>query len=413
MSADQRNNFSVVRRGYDPEQVKAYIAERDHEWESKLTGTAEYIDKIEAQLAEAKSREEAVHLTLVAATKTKEELLESAKRQLEDAKVEAQEQATEILANAKREAFQMVTQSTQDAERAIEKARAQVERIRNESGSLNEDARGEAEEITAHARQNADRILAEARAEAETTLANARSEALSMLSEIKEESERMVAERDQELERIRAAADTEASMTTERLRHLNTLASDLEERLRLLASGAFDEAAAINSALQHEFTQDPRLEQVIHQSEAHSTEQAAAPVVMEETEPTVVVADVAEPTTAEVDVPTADETTVQVIVDADDEGHKRAEARNEPEEQAAAPMSETDVDRADLEADAARAPRGSFYSRRSARLPRIGADAASGALAAVSAMRTRAREESDLDSEGEPANSGDLAMQTA
>ena len=138
MSADPRNDFSVVRRGYDPEQVKAYIAERDHEWERKLTGTAEYIDKIEAQLAEAKSREEAVHLTLVAATKTKEELLESAKRQLEDAKIEAQEEATRILADAKREAFEMVTHSTQEAAKAVEAARAEVERIRDQSGSLNE-----------------------------------------------------------------------------------------------------------------------------------------------------------------------------------------------------------------------------------------------------------------------------------
>jgi F0F1-type ATP synthase membrane subunit b/b' len=413
MSADPRNDFSVVRRGFDPEQVRSYIAQRDLEWESKLAGTAEYIDKIEGQLAEAKSREEAVHLTLVAATKTKEELLESAKRQLEEAKVRAQQEADEILANAKREAFEMVTRSNQDAEKAIEEARAEVERIRSEHGSLSEDARGEAEEIKANAQRDAEQILTGARSEAEATLANARSEALGMLSDIKEESERMIAERDKELERIRAAADSEASMTTERIQHLKTVAADLEQRLRLLAEGAIDEVVAINSDLHHELTEDPQLEQVIHQLEAHSAAATAAPIATEETEPSVEPADVAAPTTVEVEVPAADEATVQVIVDADDEGHDGTDTQDEPEEQAAAPMSEADVDRADLEADTARAPRGSFYSRRSARLPRIGADAASGALAAVSAMRSRARDEAGLASEGEPENSEDFAMQTA
>ena len=45
-----RSDNIVVRRGYNPEQVKAYIAERDREWESKLAGTAEYIDKVLTRL---------------------------------------------------------------------------------------------------------------------------------------------------------------------------------------------------------------------------------------------------------------------------------------------------------------------------------------------------------------------------
>jgi cell division septum initiation protein DivIVA len=68
----------------------------------------------------------------------------------------------------------------------------------------------------------------------------------------------------------------------------------------------------------------------------------------------------------------------------------------------------------DLAADAAPTPapkRGSFYSRRSARLPRIGSDAAGGALAAVAAMRARAKDVVDA-TEG-ALDHTELAMQTA
>ena len=81
----------------------------------ELTGR---IEQLEADLAEARKREEAVNLTLVTATRTKEELMGDAQEAVAEAEEAAKKQAEKIISDAQYEAFRLVTQANTDAEQA-------------------------------------------------------------------------------------------------------------------------------------------------------------------------------------------------------------------------------------------------------------------------------------------------------
>jgi len=181
----------------------------------------------------------------------------------------------------------------------------------------------------------------------------------------------MVAEREGELERMRTQFENDHAEAIARVRHLQSLATDLEQRLQTVAAGAAGELQAITSEISASETESP---------------QATTPTPQD---------------TPSSEVPP---------LDSIPEEPSPAESTPEPEatdERAAPQLQESDTE--------AESNRGSFYSRRSARLPRIGAEAASSALAAVSAMRAaRTGDDNDIEivvTEGDPDR--DVAMQTA
>jgi cell division septum initiation protein DivIVA len=361
--------FPVVRRGYDIREVDQFVVGIDTVWEARLNEAAARIKRLELELEEARRREEAVHLTLVTATKTKEELMQAAQRDLTDATGNAREQAEKILSEAKFEAFRLVTEANKDAEQIIARARDEVgdiERIEipdADIDALRAEAKADADRIREAARADAERILAEAQADAESKVAAAQSEALKMLTEIKDESERMVEERDRELVRMREQFEQDHSNAIARIQTLQIVAADLEHRLQNVASSALGEIQAIT-------TEIPTVQISPPQANAPTQQDAA----YQEDPP------------------------LDSIPEA-------ATAESQPEAAAASERPAPQEEQA----------KGSFYSRRSARLPRIGAEAASGALAAVSAMRAaRAGLDDDIEivvSEGDPEK--DVAMQTA
>jgi DivIVA domain-containing protein len=371
MSAEHATSqdFPVVRRGYDMTEVDRYLANYETIWDAKLQEATARIARLEAELEEAKRREEAVHLTLVTATKTKEELMEAAQRDLSDATGNAREKAEKILSEAKFEAFRLVTEANKDAEQVIEQARAEADRAADQSAAIDA-ANADAEEIRAAARAEADQIRTQATTDAEARVAAAQSEALRMITEIKDESERMVAERERELERMRVEFESNHAETIERVQKLQSLAGDLEQRLQLVASGALGELTSISTGFTPSTTTD--------------LPQETAPIPQRNTPP---------------EAPPLDKSPESTTTDIAPE----PEAAREQQ----APQ-ETETRTED-------SGRGSFYSRRSAKLPRIGADAASGALAAVSAMRAaQRRDDHDIEivmTEGDPEK--DVAMQTA
>lgn len=297
-----QERFAVVRRGYDMEQVDSYLTKRDSEYQSRLDDATALIARLEGELTNLKRKEEAVTLTLVAATKTKDEMLESAQRQLDDATSSAKEQADKILADAQYEAFRLVND----------------------------------------AKENADSAVAEAKAEAEATLTNARRESVAILNQIKDESETFRVAHEQDLANARARFEEENAELTQRITKLRTVAGDLEKRLQALARGALDDLMGMKGMLTDAMPAPSR---------TTATPPAAAPDVADK---------------------------------ADDE--------------------EIGPDGTPL--------RKSFYSRRSAKLPRIGSDAGKSALATASAMRTSVREQQN-DPEVSQTPSGDLAVQSA
>lgn len=370
MSAEHAasQDFPVVRRGYDMNEVDRFLVNFETIWDAKLQEATARISRLEAELEEAKRREEAVHLTLVTATRTKEELMEAAQRDLSDATDDARGQAEKILSEAKFEAFRLVTEANKDAEQIIEQAQSEASRTADDAAAV-EAATADAEEIRTAAQAEADRIRAEASADAEARVASAQSEALRMITEIKDESERMVAERELELERMRVEFESNHAETIERVARLQSLAGELERRLQSVASGALGELTSISTDLTSPTITPPQ--------EAAPTPQQTAPP----------------------EAPPLDESPELTTTDLTPEPEAASEQQ--------APQ-QTEITTEDP-------GRGSFYSRRSAKLPRIGADAASGALAAVSAMRAaQRRDDHDIEivmTEGDPEK--DVAMQHA
>ena len=355
-------DFSVVRRGYDIDQVDAFLRSSEKRIKTELTDAVSRIETLEQELAESKKREEALNLTVLAATKTKDALIGDAQTAIDEASENAKAQADKIISDAQYEAFRLVTEANKDAEQIIADANNQAAGAQEAKDELN------------RARHDAERIRAEASAEADSRLAAAQAEALAMLTEIKDESERLVAEREAEFAAMRRDVEHEYRDTIDKVTKLQAIAADLEQRLQLAARGALAELGDVTSQLTQELATAP---------------QAVAPPLRQSARPPAPEAEATAPTPAV--VPMQATTTSQPVDPPAAESSRPAEPASQP---AAAGPS-----------------RGSFYSRRSAKLPRIGSEAANGALAAVSAMRARSRVLADEADEG--ARERDLAMQTA
>jgi len=332
--------FAVVRRGYDISEVDNHLRSLRRESQQGNEDLDTHVASLEAQLVDARKREEALLMTLVAATKTKEEALVAAQGELNEAADKARVSAESIVSEAQFEAFRLLTQAKEDAEATLEAAQAQA--AGSSAGSHSSAALSEEE---------ANRIRVEARAEAEALLEEMRIEALDTIREIREESEQIISARDANI----------ASLRTEivAMRERTTPAAMVNDQPQAKAGGALQELLA--NATEDAGTPDPILQP------------SAVPIASSEEEQSRQMADAASP-----------RATGMTVDDTD-----------------ALPLSD-------------RPARGSFYSRRSARLPRIGTDAANGALAAVSAMRSKGRDTSLEDDEGVPLNpEEDMAMQTA
>jgi len=391
--------FGTVRRGYDTDQVDQYITSLQASTRAEIEACRERLTETEAALATAKQREEAVHLMLVAASQTKEEMVTAARQEVEDATTHAEEDAETIVAEAKREAFALVTDARSEADTALEEARA------------------EAAAIVAKALQEAQAIVAEPE--------------LYVIAPVADGAAAEAAE-----QRIGELGKKEVELE-HRIEQLNAVAAELETRMADFARGALGELAEAEvaeqpSPLEQETTPEAPVTGTLEPEIAATfngdlgpppaderpistsrplTEEELPPVIRKswigsaDTEPEIA-AELA-PTTASVEE--AAPPVEPAIAD-------------EPLEHT--PVTETignegDAD-ADVEAEAAasltnrsNAPRGSFYSRRSAKLPRIGTEAGRGALAAVNAMRNHSAHLHDESADDESEEAGDFAAQSA
>ncbi len=380
---------------------------------SKLTDAATRISQLEADLDTAKGKEEAVHHTLLAATKTNDELIEAAQKRLEVATAEAQEEADRMLSEAQYEAFRMITEATENSEAAVAAAKEEADRVvaqANEKATrLVEDAQAttggaeaRAEEIIAAATQRAAAIdsehaeilttakleldganeqarstLADARAKAEDLViaatseaksiiaaakdesadrvSEARKEAMAIVRNIEEETNRLLAEREAELAELAAGFERDHAEISQRLVGLRALAARIENEMQLLGQGGFETLVAIGKSIA---TEAPGLPQ--------------SPVG---------IAPIMEAPPAEA----TDGTAGTVTYSPDDEAEANAsfETYTTTYRVPLAPMTSEPEP---MTVEEAVAPRASRYSRRSANLPRLG-DAAGGILSAVGALR--------------------------
>ena len=165
-------DFPLVEKGYDPSEVDEYLATQMLQLREQLEAATARIIELEDDLDAAKSREDAIQLTMMAATKARDELLSK-----------AHDDAKQIVGDARRAAFVLMTESRTDADRAI--------------------------------------------AEGKVLVNVARSEALSVVNDAEEETNRLVVERRQLLEKMHQDYEAESAVLIDRINTLRSIADDL------------------------------------------------------------------------------------------------------------------------------------------------------------------------------------------
>ncbi len=115
----REQRFEIVKRGFEVPAVETFIEEIANEMERRDRELAEMtatIERLEGEIGEARGSEEALRLTLVAATQAKEEMLAAAKAEAEETVASATERAKELLLGSEREAKNTVAAATREAD---------------------------------------------------------------------------------------------------------------------------------------------------------------------------------------------------------------------------------------------------------------------------------------------------------
>ncbi len=135
-SAEQirRRQFARVRRGYDPDQVRDYLHQ-----------VAEHLDRLEAQLREARLEAEAA---LHPQPAPKADPYRDLGNRIADLIRAADEQAEKLRHDA-----------AEEAERVLAEARADADRVRLDAQAKAEEARASGDRALAEAREEADRAI--------------------------------------------------------------------------------------------------------------------------------------------------------------------------------------------------------------------------------------------------------------
>lgn len=140
MSADQirRREFVTTRRGYDPEQVRAYLEQ-----------VADQVELMRSSLLEARSQVQAPVRVSVAPKEPAPDPYEQLGGRVASVIREADESADKIRRDARRE-----------SEQVTREARADADRIRTDAQANAEDAKARADAAVRAAREEADRTIA-------------------------------------------------------------------------------------------------------------------------------------------------------------------------------------------------------------------------------------------------------------
>lgn len=136
----RRREFASVRRGYDPDQVRDYLAQ-----------VAEQIETLEQELRDSKLRPEDGRAT--------EQKPAAAPAPSEDPYERLSKRLTTLLATADKEAEGIVAEAHADATRMLNEARSEADRIQVDAQARAEEARQQGTELLERAKQEADRVL--------------------------------------------------------------------------------------------------------------------------------------------------------------------------------------------------------------------------------------------------------------
>jgi len=352
-----KSTFPKVRKGYDPSAVDEHIAHLQRVHRDEMAILRKESTDLQQRLDAATEQQEAVHLTLVAVGKAKEELLAQAGRSRDEVATAARAEAEEILNQARLDALRLVSEAREGGDLLLTEAKAAAEKavpdVTARTQRLLEEAEDRASQLLANAEGERVALIAGARTEAENTVEAARQEAAAVREEPVEPHPQETAAFEAESEQLRA-----------RITHLEREVADLEVQRQTAA----DRVATTNGHVETSLPPRERL--------ARTTNAEASPIVED------AVADIERPP------PSPPESPVErAIIAAEEE--------------------ETPVPE-----------RANFYTRRSAKLPRIGDGAGRDALAAMNGLRAQitmaaASDGAEDGEEDSHRQTDDLAVQTA
>jgi len=137
----RRREFASVRRGYDPDQVRDYLAQ-----------VAEQVENLEQDLRDSK-------LQPGEGRKDDGQKRPSAPSPSDDPYERLAKRLTTLLATADKEAEGILAEARVDASRMVNEARSEADRIRVDAQARAEEARQQGNELLEHAKQEADRVL--------------------------------------------------------------------------------------------------------------------------------------------------------------------------------------------------------------------------------------------------------------
>ena len=137
----RRREFASVRRGYDPDQVRDYLAQ-----------IAEQVETLEQELRDSKLRPDDGRAT-------EGQKRATAPTPSEDPYERLSKRLTTLLATADKEAEGIVADARVDAARMLNEARSEADRIQVDAQARADAARQEGTELLERAKQEADRVL--------------------------------------------------------------------------------------------------------------------------------------------------------------------------------------------------------------------------------------------------------------
>ena len=139
------DRFPIAKRGYDPHAVEAFLDVAAADNDRMLNEAATRIAALESALEEAKRQEEAVHLTILAATEAKDDMLEAARHQAAELTANGRKEGDRIVTDARMQAFQLVTGARKEAESVVSEARSEAASIARVDGEADVSASGPTE----------------------------------------------------------------------------------------------------------------------------------------------------------------------------------------------------------------------------------------------------------------------------
>lgn len=227
-AADAHRFGRVKRNGYDPAEVDAVVSRLVE----ALRGYEQKTERLEERLAEADASADAIRKTFIAAERTRDEILDSAREQAETIRTAARSEAEEVVSTARTQAAELTD-------------RAQAEAT---------DIAALAQELDHEIAERRASILASAHEEAESIVTTAEGEAAARIAEAMTSADELAARAEEDAEGLRHASGQAAQAASvaaswirrEAFEQANAIVGEADERAALLLADAERDRATIN-----------------------------------------------------------------------------------------------------------------------------------------------------------------------